>query len=156
MKLMVTIVVFATLIAGIGCSRQASWEAPSAGLIARNTGSLFSIRPEGTPGVALFHGGTLNSSMAHYADPTARTFNYSGTLTTDEKVTVSYSLTSSNAQTMTINNQTHDLSHGRVFLINNAGGIRQIPFAPLEASEQYVTLLEEYIHEDKPRQTPAQ
>ena len=145
----------AGIIACVGCSRQASWQSPSAGLISRNTGSLYYIVPQGTPGVVLFHEGELNSSASHTSNPKTRTFDYSGTLTARAKVTVPYSLTSADPRTMRIKETPYDLSKGRVFLINADGEILQIPFAPLEPSEPYVMRLKEYLNANKPIQATS-
>ena len=52
MKCTLMNLVFAVLT--IGCSKEMSWEAPSAGLITRNTAALFYIVPDNTPGVVWF------------------------------------------------------------------------------------------------------
>ena len=50
---------------------------------------------------------------------------------------------------MTINDKSYDLAEGRVFLIKVGGDITQIPFAPLQPSERYVTRLREYLNANK-------
>jgi hypothetical protein len=146
MKPIAKVVVLVTVIAATGCSRKALWEAPSAGLISRNTASLFYIVPQDTPGVALFHGGGLNSSASHTSNPKTRTFDCSGTLTTGTTVVVPYELDSAKPNVITIHENSYDLSAGRVFVIGADGGITQIPFTPLEPSEEYVTRLQEYLN----------
>jgi len=151
-----TVAVVASVIACVGCSREASWQSPSTGLISRNTGSLFYIVPQGTPGVVLFHEGELSSSSSHTSNPKGRTFDCSGTLTTGAKVTVPYRLISADPHTMRIRDMPYDLSKGRVILITAAGEIQQIPFSPLEPSEQYLTRLKEYLSANKPMRATSQ
>jgi len=94
-------------------------------------------------------GGDVNSSTSHTSNPKTRTFDCSGTLTTGGKGTVSYKLSSADAQVMPINDKPYDLSQGRVFMINAAGQISHTPFAPLDASKQYVMHLEQYVDANK-------
>lgn len=149
MKSIGMLLVLGAVVAGAGCSRQAPWEAPSAGLISRNTGNLFYIVPHDTPGVAMFHRGDLNSSTSHTSNAATRSYDCSGTLTTGAKAVVSYRLTSGAPEVMTISNKSYDLAEGRIFLIKAGGDITQIPFAPLRPSDQYVTRLQEYLNASK-------
>jgi len=138
--------VLGTVVAGAGHSRQAPWDAPSAGLISRNTGSLFYIVPYDTPGIALFYGGDLNSNTSHISNAATRTYDCSGRLTTGMKAVVSYRLASETPEVVSVNNKSYDLAEGRVFLIEAGGDITQIPFAPLQPSRQYATRLQEYLN----------
>lgn len=147
MKCTLMNLVFAVLT--IGCSKEMSWEAPSAGLITRNTAALFYIVPDNTPGVVWFYMGDLNSSASHTSNPKTRNFDYSGTLTTDTKAVVPYELKSVSSGVIMILDKIYDLSEGRVFVIAEDGGITQIPFAPLKPSDAYLTQLEEYMNASK-------
>jgi hypothetical protein len=142
----------ACMILGLGCSPQSAWQAPSAGLITKNGAGLFCITPQGSPGVMLFHGGDLNSSASHTSNPKTRAFDCTGRLTTGGGRQVTYRLLSSDPGKVTLNDAAYDLGKGSVFLITEAGGVAQLPFAPLEPSERYLDSLREYFDANKPVQ----
>ena len=145
-----TVTVLVGMLMGAGCSRQVGWEAPSSGLIFRDTGSLFYVIPQNSSGVTFFHQGHLNSSTEHYSNPKTRTYDCSGTLTTADKVVVTYHLASSAPHVMTIQGMIYNLAQGRVFLIRTDGTVSQIPFAPLAPSEEYAAKLKEYLNAYQP------
>jgi hypothetical protein len=141
-----TLVVSVTcMVMCFGCSSRAPWESPSAGLITKNGAALFYIKPQDDAGVVLFHVGDLNSSSSHTSNPKTRTFDYSGTLTAGDAVQVTYRLLSLDAERITINDIIYELSKGRVFLIAEQGSVSQLPFSPLEPSDQYVERLKNHV-----------
>lgn len=133
----------------IGCASQSEWQSPSSGLITKDGAGLFYIVPQQDPGVAFFHVGDLNSSASHTSNPKVRTFNYTGTLTTETSAAVAYGLSSSDLTKIRIGNATYDLRQGRVFMIADQGTVQQIPFAPLVPSQEYVQRLKEYASANK-------
>ena len=142
----------ACMILCLGCSPQSAWQPPSAGLIAKNGAGLFYIIPPGGPGVVLFHSGKLESSASHTSNPKTLVFDCTGRLTTGSGSEIAYRLLSSEAGKITISDVAYDLGKGSVFLITEAGGVAQLPFAPLEPSDRYLDSLREYFSASKPVQ----
>ena len=146
------VVSVACMVMCLGCSPQSGWQPPSAGLIAKNGAGLFYIIPPGGPGVVLFHSGKLESSASHTSNAKTRTFECTGRLTTGTGSEIAYRLLWSEAGKITLSDVAYDLGKGGVFLITEAGGVVQLPFAPLEPSERYLDSLREYFSANKPVQ----
>ena len=143
------------VLAAIGCTQKTHWQAPEAGLRGYNDAHLFYTAPQNTPGIVLFHAGDLNSAAHHTANLESHTYDYTGTLTTGAKAAISYSLCSDEPRVFTISDEAYDLSEGRVFLLNEVGEISQLPFAPMEPSQEYLARLREYLDANTGRRTAS-
>jgi len=132
-----------------GCSRDPAWKGPAAGLISTNDGSLFSIEQTDGPVLIFFYAGKLNSSTSHTSNPAIKTFDYTGTLTSEERITISYKYRSSEASRIEIGGSRFELASGTVFCIENDGQVIQLPFGGLAASREYLEKLKGYFSADK-------
>jgi hypothetical protein len=121
-------------------------------VIVRNTASLYNAFVPGTPGVVMYDAGTLNAGTSHTSSTPARAYGFTGTLSSKAGRTVRYALARANPQTTRINDAPYDLANGRVFLLDVAGEVRRMPFAPLEPSERYLGQLQTHFQTGKPAQ----
>jgi hypothetical protein len=131
----------ACLLMSAGCSHEKTWKPPSAALFNQSAYNMFSITFEHAPGIALIYAGQLTSAASHNSNSKDKTFVFTGKLTTECKTEYDYRLVSSAVDELTINGVKYSLNNGRIFHLRINGQVLQLPYAPLEPSEEYIKKL---------------
>lgn len=137
------------------CCKAPAWKAPSVGLIATNDGSMFYIEKMDGPVLIVYCAGDLDADTSDNSNSTDRTFNYSGTLTSETGVQLSYKYLSSSIHTIELGDSQYDLSSGTVFCIQSDGQIAQLPFKGLTPSKECLERLKDHFNANKRHQPTA-
>ncbi|QDU43609.1 hypothetical protein Mal52_20850 [Symmachiella dynata] len=89
----------------------------------------------------------VNSSTEHTSNPATRTFDYSGkiTLSPSKEKVMTYHIASSDVSRITCNDSDYELKNGSVFHVSKDGTIKQLPFAGLQPTREYVLDLKDYF-----------
>ena len=135
----------------LGCTEEAAWRPPLDGghHISSGDASIFAFGRTAAPeaSVVLYFPFNINSSSSHQRNARAMTFEYSGTISrkgADGQLT--YAISSSDPQSLTLNGRKYDLSEGMVFGVDEDMKIQQCPFIGLTPSQEYLNKLRAYFN----------
>ncbi len=110
-------------------AEEEPWVSPSGAHIG-GTRSSFCIHDGTQAHFVLYYAGDFGSSSGSSSNARARTWTNTGTLTLANKKTVSFLRSHTAPETLTLNGEVYDLPRGRVFVIGEDAGLRQLPLNP--------------------------
>jgi hypothetical protein len=124
-------------------SPEKPW-APSRGHIGSNDGSLYYFKlPDRT--VVFYFPGDFNSTSRSSENPQARTFSIDVTLQGKRIVPIALKGESSRMGVFEVNGKLYRLAAGEVFRVSAKGDVVQLPFRPLEPTQEYLEMLKRHF-----------
>jgi hypothetical protein len=124
-------------------SPEKPW-APSQGHIGSNDGSLYYFKlPDRT--VVFYFPGDFNSTSRSSQNLRAKTFSIDVTLEGKGIVPIALKGESSRMDVLEVNGKSYRLAAGEVFRVSAKGDVVQLPFRPLEPTQEYLEMLKRHF-----------